>query len=264
MDLFVRESGPVGAPAIVFLHGGRLSGWSWDPVVERMRRRHHCLVPDLPQYGKSFQQGPFEMSRAADAVAELIRSRAGTGRAHVVGFSLGAQVGIQLMANEPTLADRAVLCGTFINTLPGVSLTQNLLGALTRSTPLPWLMNRQWIARHAGLPEAQYEHYREDVRRMTDAHTAHIVMASAGFTVPVGLDESEVPTLFLSGEKERKFVRHWAATLAQTMPNGVDGVVNRMPHDWPLSHPDLFASTISDWLSAARIHPQIVLPNATD
>jgi hypothetical protein len=72
-----------------------------------------------------------------------------------------------------------------------------------------------------------------------------------------------VPALFLSGEKERKFVRHWAATLAQTMPNGVDGVVSRMPHDWPLSHPDLFASTIGDWLSETRIHPQIVLPNST-
>ena len=26
MNLFVRESGPVGAPAIVFLHGGTMSG----------------------------------------------------------------------------------------------------------------------------------------------------------------------------------------------------------------------------------------------
>ena len=48
VDLFVRESGPVGAPSIVFLHGGRLSGWSWEPVVERIQG-YHCLVPDLPQ-----------------------------------------------------------------------------------------------------------------------------------------------------------------------------------------------------------------------
>ena len=70
MKLFVRESGPVGAPAIVFLHGGELSSQSWQPVVERMQR-YRCLVPDLPQHGKSFQQGPFEMGAAATAVAEL-------------------------------------------------------------------------------------------------------------------------------------------------------------------------------------------------
>ena len=112
MDLFVRESGPVGAPTIVFLHGAYTSGWFWEPVVERMQQQYRCLVPDLPHYGKSFEQGPFEMGRAATAVAELIRSRAGTGRAHVVGLSLGAQVGVQLLATEPKLVDRAVLCGT--------------------------------------------------------------------------------------------------------------------------------------------------------
>ncbi len=50
MDLFVRESGPVGAPTIVFLHGGYTSGWSWEPVVERMQQ-YRCLVPDLPHLG---------------------------------------------------------------------------------------------------------------------------------------------------------------------------------------------------------------------
>ena len=119
MDLFVRESGPVGAPAIVFLHGAYTSGWSWEPVVERMQQ-YRCLVPDLPHYGKSFEQGPFEMGRAAAAVAELIRSRVDTGRAHLVGLSLGAQVGVQLLATEPKLVDRAVLCGTVINRMPFV------------------------------------------------------------------------------------------------------------------------------------------------
>ena len=88
MDLFVRETGPAGAPAVVFLHGGEHSGRSWQPVVDRMRG-YRCLVPDLPQHGESSQGGPFEMGAAAAAVAELIRSRVGTSGAHVVGFRLG-------------------------------------------------------------------------------------------------------------------------------------------------------------------------------
>ena len=136
MDLFVRESGPVGAPTIVFLHGAYTSGWSWEPVVERMQQ-YHCLVPDLPHYGKSFEQGPFEMGRAATAVAELIRSRAGTGRAHVVGLSLGAQVGVQLLATEPKLVDRAVLCGTALNRVPFVPLTRRLLALPARNSNVP-------------------------------------------------------------------------------------------------------------------------------
>ena len=261
MDLFVRQSGPVGAPAIVFLHGGDMSGWSWEPVVERMQQ-YHCLVPDLPQYGKSFQHGPFEMGPAADAVAELIRSRVGTGRAHVVGHSLGAQVGAQLLATEPKLVDRAVLCGTIINTMPFVRLTQRLLGLLARNTWYHAVTSRYRNASHAWIPPANIDDYREDVRLMPAAQLAHIVEASTGFTLPQGLDKSDSATLFLTGSKEIRFVHRSAETLAQQMPNGVDGVAVDMDHDWPLAYPDLFSRTVDSWLTDTALPSEIVLSDS--
>ena len=261
MDLFVREYGPVGAPAIVFIHGGKMSGWCWEPVVQRMQR-YHCLVPDLPQYGKSFQHGPFEMGQAADAVAELIRSRVGSGRAHVVGFSLGAQVGVQLLATEPKLVDRAVLCGTVINTMPCVRLTQLLLGTIYRNTIYRWVVRRYRNARHVPIPSTKIDEYREDVRLNTSGRLADVVVASAGFTLPKGLDKSDSPTLFLTGAKEARLVRGWAAALAQQMPAGVDGVAIGMFHDWPLRHPDLFSRTVNGWLTEGALPPEIGLPKS--
>jgi pimeloyl-ACP methyl ester carboxylesterase len=259
VDLYVRESGPVGAPAIVFLHGGDMSGWSWEPVVERMPQ-YRCLVPDLPQFGKSFHEGPFEMGRAASAVAELIRSRVGTGLAHVVGFSLGAQVGVQLLATEPKLVDRAVLCGTIVNTIPYVRLTQRLLGLLARNKWYRGAVNRRRNARDTGIPSAKIDDYREDVRLITGPQFANIVEASAGFTLPEGLDKSDTPALFLTGAKEMPLVRRTAAALAQRMPNGVDGVASGMVHDWPLRYPDLFSRTVDGWLSETAMPPEIGLP----
>ena len=261
MDLFVREYGPVGAPAIVFLHGGKMSGWSWEPVVQRMQG-YHCLVPDLPQYGKSFQHGPFEIGTAAGAVAELIRSRVASGRAHVVGFSLGAQVGVQLLATEPNLADRAVLCGTVINTTPCVRLTQLLLGTISRNPIYRWVLRRYRNARHAPIPPANIDDYREDVRLMKGAQSANIVVASWGFTLPEGLDKSDTPTLFLTGGKEAGLVRRWAAALAEPMPNGVDRIAIGMRHNWPLCHPDLFSRTVNGWLSGDVLPPEIALPKS--
>jgi pimeloyl-ACP methyl ester carboxylesterase len=258
MDLFVRESGPVGAPAIVFLHGGKMSGWSWEPVVQRMQR-YHCLVPDLPQYGKSLQQGPFEIGGAATAVADLIRSRVGTDRVHVVGFSLGAQVGVQLLAAEPKLVDRAVLCGTMVNALPGARLSAPLLGVIAR---ISRSVTIRWNAREVGIPSARLDDYRQDVRLMTGAQFARIVVASAGFTLPDGLDQSDSPTLFLTGGREMRFVRRWAAVLAQPMPNGVDRVAIGMRHDWPLRYPDLFSQTVDNWLNDTALPPEIALPSS--
>jgi hypothetical protein len=48
----------------------------------RTNQRYRCLVVDLPEHGKSFQQGPFGMGRATTAVAELSWPRVRTGRSH--------------------------------------------------------------------------------------------------------------------------------------------------------------------------------------
>ena len=261
MDLYVRESGPVGAPTIVFLHGGKMSGWSWKPVVQRMQQ-YHCLVPDLPEFGKSFQQGPFDIARAANAVADLVRSRAGSDRVHIVGLSLGAQVGVQLLATEPKLVDRAVLCGTVINTMPCVRLTQLLMWTFARITGFRWAVYRHGKARHLRIPTGSIDDYREDVRLTTRAKFAHIVVASSGFTLPDGLGQSRSPALFLTGAKEMPFVRRWAAALAQPMPNGVDRVAIGMHHDWPLRYPDLFSRTVDGWLTDSALPAEIALPGS--
>lgn len=259
MDLFVRESGPDGAPTVVFLHGGEYSGRSWQLVVEQMQR-YHCLVPDLPQHGRSIRQGPFEMGGAAAAVAELIRSRAATGRAHVVGLSLGAQVGVQLLATEPELVDRAVLCGTMVNVMPGAQQAR-LLGSLARISRSLWFaIGRN--ARHVGLVPAKFDDYRADMRLMKPAQITHVVQAAVGFTLPEGLEKAESPTLFLTGAKEMRFVHRSAAALAQQMPNGVDRVVTGMRHDWPLRYPDLFARTVDGWFSQTALPPEVASPNS--
>ncbi len=259
MDLFVRESGPIGAPAILFLHGGYMSGWSWQPVVDRLDERYRCLFPDLPQYGKSAEQRPFEIATAAGAMADLIRSRVGTGRAHVVGYSLGAQVGLQLLAAEPELVDRAVLCGTPVNTMPGIGFTKLVVGRLARTRWFQWAIKRHWSTRHGRLPFPNSADYREDERIMTGARLANVVMASSGFAIPEGLDELHTPTLFITGSDELQMTRRWAAELAQLMRHGVDAVAVGRRHDWPLRYPDLFARTVDGWLSDTALPPQIGL-----
>ncbi len=262
MDLFVRESGPVGAATIVFLHGAYTSGWYWEPVVERVQQQYRCLVPDLPHYGKSFELGPFEMGRAAAAVAELIRSRSDTGRAHVVGLSLGGQVGVQLLASEPKLVDRAVLCGTALNRLPFVPLTRRLMALPAHSSIYRRMVGRYRNLWHALVPAAHLDDYREDVRLITSGQLPYVTKASAGFTLPEGLDQSDSPALFVAGGKEMPFTRRWAAALAEQMPNGIVRVATGLPHEWPVRYPDLFARTLDGWFSGGTLPPELAVPKS--
>jgi pimeloyl-ACP methyl ester carboxylesterase len=49
---YVHESGALGSPAVVFLHGAGVSGRMWR---EQMRHLSgfYCLAPDFPGFGRS-------------------------------------------------------------------------------------------------------------------------------------------------------------------------------------------------------------------
>jgi pimeloyl-ACP methyl ester carboxylesterase len=227
MGLHVRETGLAGAATIVFLHGGGQSGQSWQPVVDRLHQ-YRCIAPDLPEHGQSVDEGPFDMARAAAAVADLIRALVSKDSVHLVGHSLGAQVATQVLATESELIERAVLCGPVFNALPGVWLARLLLRVAV------------------GIPPT----------------IRSVVAASSAFTVPDGLDRCDSPTLILAGANESPLVRRSASVLRHRMPDGVIGVATGMTHNWPLRNPDLFARVVDGWICGTSLPSGIALADS--
>jgi len=109
MDLFTLESGSAARPAIVFLHGGGGGGWMWQHQLAALSDQFYCLAPDLPEHGQSSAVKPFSITDSAARIAELIRARVPGGRAHVVGLSEGAQIGVALLSQAPEVVERAIL-----------------------------------------------------------------------------------------------------------------------------------------------------------
>ncbi len=102
-------AGPPGAPAIVFVHGTRLTGSMWGPQVAALSDEFRTIAPDLPAHGTRADE-PFTVEAAVDVLSETIREQAG-GRAVVVGLSLGGYVAMALAAREPERVRGLVLSG---------------------------------------------------------------------------------------------------------------------------------------------------------
>src|SRR2546421_8161215 len=109
-SLYVRQAGPADAPVIVFVHGQGGSGAMWQPQFERLPD-YHCLAPDLPEHGNSANSGPFSLKDASRRVAELIRQSTPTGRAHVVGLSMGGAVAVRMLLDAPEVIDHVMVSG---------------------------------------------------------------------------------------------------------------------------------------------------------
>ena len=106
----LSASGRVGAPAIIFLHGTRLSRTVWTPQLDALGDEFRAIAVDLPGHGDRAAE-PFSLAAAVELVAATIREQAAEGRAVVVGLSLGGYVAITLAATYPELVRGLVIAG---------------------------------------------------------------------------------------------------------------------------------------------------------
>ena len=258
-QLYVQECGPDSAPTIVFLHGGGGGGWMWQPQLDSLPD-YHCLVPDLPEHGKSMAVKPLTIQGAAAHIAELIRTRAHSGRAHVVGLSLGAQVGVALLSIAPEQVDHAVISSALVRPIPGGSLlTPGLVGASFRMSVPPFKNNNWWIRLNmkysAGIPDQYFPQFKEVFQNMTEDSFVHQMVENQGFRLPAELERVTSPVLVVVGQKEYKAMRQSARDLAAALP-GARGYTVVAPersrlaegHNWSMTMPYLFTKTVRAWI----------------
>jgi pimeloyl-ACP methyl ester carboxylesterase len=211
MGLYVQESGPADATSIVLLHGGGGAGWMWQPQVDGLSELH-CLVPDLPEHGRSVDVKPFTIAGSAELIAELIRTRAHGGRAHVVGLSEGAQVAVALLAIAPERVDHAIISSALVRPVRGPGMTRpGLIRWSFRLFAAP-LRNSEWwtrlnMKRAAGVPDEYYLQFRQTFQELTESGFTNAIIENQRFRLPQGLDRVLAPTLILVGRHEYDSMR---------------------------------------------------------
>ncbi len=109
-DATLTAVGPAGAPAIVFLHGTRLTRSAWAAQLDGLGGEFRAIALDLPGHGSRAAE-PFTLAGAAAVVGAAIAEHAAGGRAIVVGLSLGGYVAMELAATDPNRVRGLVLAG---------------------------------------------------------------------------------------------------------------------------------------------------------
>lgn len=226
-------------PAIVFLHGTRLTGAQWASQIASLAGEFRCVAPDLPGHGTAAGT-PFTLDGAADSVVRTIEEEAG-GRAVVVGLSLGGYVAMEVAARRPDCVAGLVLAGATAEPVGPRSLLYRglatIFGSLDES-----LLDRanRWFFRARFPPEiaapivAGGFHFRGG---------AVAVRALVGECFRPRLARYPGPTLLLNGEFDllfrlsaRDFAEAAVAARAMTLP--------RATHLSNLDRPALFTAAV--------------------
>ena len=112
-EIYVRQDGPLDAPALLLIHGNASSARWWDEMVPLLTGSHRVIRIDLLGYGRSAK--PADRSYALPTQASRVGAamdRLGVARVIAVGHSSGGAAATALAAQRPDLVAALVLINT--------------------------------------------------------------------------------------------------------------------------------------------------------
>jgi 3-oxoadipate enol-lactonase len=248
-------AGDPALPALVFLHGIGGAARAWRGQLDAFSDRYRTIAWDMPGYGGSAPLPTVSIAALADALQDFLQ-QVGATKPILVGHSIGGMIVQQLLLKNPHIAGAVVLAQTspafgkpdgdwqkaFIDARLGpldrgetlVSLAPSLVKELVGDDPD---FSGMELARDcmACVPEATY--------RAT-------MLALMGFDLRSALGSIAVPTLVLSGSKDKNAPAPMMAKMASYIPSAQYIELEGVGHLVNLERPKDFNATLDGFLKA--------------
>lgn len=243
-----------GKPArtLVFLHGGNVANWSWDPQVKAFAD-YEVLTPHLPGFGARSDEEWSGLDSAADDVAAFIADEVESGGVHLVGISLGGVVALRVLARHPELVSSVMLSGV---AAMGVDSTTRALGRIQVN-----LWGKEWFWRFQagsyGMAHDERQLFTDHGTRIRPENARAIMAEVHAGGVPGGLGDYTGPALVLAGAKEPSLVVRSFPLIGGALPQSAFRVVPGRHHQWNIEDPILFNATVRAWIEKGEIHQRL-------
>jgi 3-oxoadipate enol-lactonase len=250
-----EAAGDLVSPPLVFLHGIGGAARAWRGQLIAFGGRYRTIAWDMPGYGGSATLPEVSIATLADALSDFLR-QANITRPILVGHSIGGMIVQQWLTRNARTATAVALAQTspafgkpdgdwqkeFIDARFGpldrgetmASLAPALVRDLVGNVPDAGGME---LARScmAAVPEATY--------RAT-------MLALLGFDQRAALRNIAVPTLVLSGTRDRNAPAPMMAKMASFIPSASYVELEGVGHLANLEQPAVFNAALDSFLNA--------------
>ncbi|MFJ6416795.1 alpha/beta fold hydrolase [Paeniglutamicibacter sp. NPDC091659] len=245
------------AQTIVFLHGGNVANWSWDPQV-RAFSDYEVLTPHLPGFGARADEDWAGLDSAADDVAAVIADEVSNGGAHLVGLSLGGAIALRVAARHPELVESLMISGV---PAAGVSASMRAMSRMQLK-----LFSSEWYWRFQagayGMVADEKELFADHGTKLRTDNMRAIMDEVDPGGLPDKLGDYKGPALVIAGSKEPKLVAKSFPVLERALPQAQFRTAAGRHHQWNIEDPILFNATVRSWVEKGIAHPRLQVPSS--
>jgi pimeloyl-ACP methyl ester carboxylesterase len=239
LKVHYKETGPLGAPALLLLHGFGSSLQAWDDWSVKLEQKYRVIRLDLPGFGLTGASPDHDYSEEKDlTILTHFADKLGLDKFSVIGHSMGGKMAWSLAAAQPDRVQALVLMAP-----DGFPETKDI-GTKPYEVPaimgviqyfLPKYLVRKSIepafANSAALNEALVNRY-FDMLRAPGVRGAILDRSNQTiYSDPVPrLKAIKAPTLLIWGEQDQMIPSTNAQSYANVLSNSTTVLVPKLGH----------------------------------
>jgi 3-oxoadipate enol-lactonase len=243
---------------LVFLHGIGGAARAWRGQVEAFGDRYRAIAWDMPGYGGSAPLAAVSIATMADALQDFLQ-RMGATKPILVGHSIGGMIVQQWLVKHPRVAGAVVLAQTSpaFGKADGdwqKSFIDARLGPLDRGETMVALAPALVKDLVGDNPDASgVALARACMADVPEASYRASMLALLGFDQRNALKDIKIPTLVLSGSKDKNAPAPMMAKMATYIPSASYVELEGAGHLVNLERPQAFNAALDQFLKTIEV-----------
>ena len=213
-----KKFGDKNKPAIILLHGGGLSWWSYKNVLDKLQAKYYVVLPIIDGHG---EDGASTFISIQDSARKLIAyiDRELCGKVFLLGgLSIGAQIVTEVLSIRKDISSYGIVESALLYPIKGTKLL-----TVPSYRVFYGLIRREWFsklqAKTLSVPENMFLIYYNDSLKITKESLINIALSNGNYYIKDSIKETTANILIISGEKELKIMKKSAEYLHKLIPN---------------------------------------------
>ncbi len=247
--MLIKEFGDSKNPTLCLLHGGGLSWWSYQPVIDLLISDYHVICPIIEGHGDASLEEFTSIEISANNLINIIDDQF-QGHIHLLaGLSIGAQIVVEVLSQRPDIADKYVLESALVCPIIGTKLLAAPMFKLFYG-----LIKQVWFsklqAKSLFIPESMFETYYQDSLKMSCNSLVNISVSNGTYKPKENLYIVSSPVLILVGQKELGLMKKSAQILHSQLSNSKYIILPNMGHgELSLVHPKQYVNMLINFIN---------------
>lgn len=225
--MYVDEYGKENKQILVMLHGANFVHSFGKQYV--LAEKYHIMVPHLMGFGNETRK----TFRTSQQIEELVEFITGLNQKVVlIGFSLGAQIAYELVAEHSDLFSAAVIISPWL--IKSDEMLQDVMNQNEKqfaSFKKKWMCNL--VGFMNGLPKDQRKEFVNQMQQVTIETIRNSVNNGITLDSVEGFERISIPVIALAGEKEPDEVKDSVKTMAEKNQNCTYEIWQKAAHNIP-------------------------------